>query len=49
MRGLTVLAMVLVKILLMDSSVIATLDSSEILVKQVCFQLEHYVTELFVD
>ena len=37
MRGLTALAMVFVTILLMDSSVIATLDSSEIIVKQVYF------------
>ena len=37
MRGLTALAMVFVAISLMDSSVIATLDSSEIIVKQVYF------------
>jgi len=38
-RELTVLAMVFVKILLMDFSVIATLDLSEIFVKQVGYVL----------
>lgn len=36
-RGLIALAMVFVKILSMDFSVIATLDSSELIVNQVCF------------
>ena len=49
MRGLIVLAMVFVKILLMDFSVIVKLDSSGLIANQVWFVLQMGLSNVVAD